>query len=588
MAISGRISRAGSGARSQAAQPGSGFASFGTGPASGPKLARSARDEARILETLHVPPPRQPSLNGAGSIQMRTAPAGRAAGPSGRDLPGAAARPATQGSGLPGGLKAGMEAATGLSMDRVRVHRNSPAPAQVQAHAYTFGRDIHLAPGQERHLPHEAWHVVQQAQGRVRPTARLPGGVHVNNQTSLEREADRAAARLSPASPHLLPGAAQPSARQQSAALPDSAAVLQRKLAFGVGNIDPVISASLRLILTHKIGLPQLPQNLPTLETAAADALSMARLPDDDTLILDAHGGAIEVNGVPQVGVTFGGLRPEALADLVMSKGLQPTFVGKIYLNGCNSATDTGAESYAMRFQKALALRGVLCSVKGNKGYSQVQGGVSNPNAATRGKTWVNPATQQGKAERDEFHRLDAESKQKYLEFETLAQEIQANYTNIAYPFKSKKAEVDQKKLDANNAIAAFRAQHLLTYQPDPQLRPTLAAPGGVTHYEATAGNYTALPPAVGAAGSSLAEHVQAALAAYDKKWKWSPSAASTAAVPVLTGAIGNFAALLMAVRWYLGLGPRPPRQLVAVGARLDQTSSFYTMLDAQYRSWTG
>ena len=65
-------------------------------------------------------------------------------------------------SGLPGRLKAGIEALSGVSTDGVRVHPNSAAPAGVNAHAYAQGTDIHLAPGQERHLPHEAWHVVQQ------------------------------------------------------------------------------------------------------------------------------------------------------------------------------------------------------------------------------------------------------------------------------------------------------------------------------------------------------------------------------------------------------------------------------------------
>jgi len=55
-------------------------------------------------------------------------------------------------------------------MDHVQVHRNSSKPAQLNAHAFAQGSDIHLAPGQEQHLPHEAWHVVQQAQGRVKPT----------------------------------------------------------------------------------------------------------------------------------------------------------------------------------------------------------------------------------------------------------------------------------------------------------------------------------------------------------------------------------------------------------------------------------
>jgi hypothetical protein len=52
---------------------------------------------------------------------------------------------------------------TGLTMDHVRVHYNSEKPAQLNAHAYAQGSDIHLAPGQDRHLPHEAWHLVQQA-----------------------------------------------------------------------------------------------------------------------------------------------------------------------------------------------------------------------------------------------------------------------------------------------------------------------------------------------------------------------------------------------------------------------------------------
>jgi hypothetical protein len=60
-----------------------------------------------------------------------------------------------------------------MSMDNVKVHYKSSKPAQLNAHAYAQGADIHLAPGQEKHLPHEAWHVVQQAQGRVKPTMQM-------------------------------------------------------------------------------------------------------------------------------------------------------------------------------------------------------------------------------------------------------------------------------------------------------------------------------------------------------------------------------------------------------------------------------
>jgi hypothetical protein len=92
--------------------------------------------------------------------------------------------------GLPDQLKSGIESLSGLSMDHVRVHYNSSQPAQLNALAYAQGSDIHIAPGQERHLPHEAWHVVQQAQGRVRPTMQMAGGLAVNDDTGLEREAD--------------------------------------------------------------------------------------------------------------------------------------------------------------------------------------------------------------------------------------------------------------------------------------------------------------------------------------------------------------------------------------------------------------
>ncbi len=93
-------------------------------------------------------------------------------------------------TGLPDNLKAGIESLSGISMDNVNVHYNSSRPVQLNALAYAQGADIHLAPGQERHLPHEAWHVVQQAQGRVRPTVQMKGDVAVNNDAELEREAD--------------------------------------------------------------------------------------------------------------------------------------------------------------------------------------------------------------------------------------------------------------------------------------------------------------------------------------------------------------------------------------------------------------
>jgi hypothetical protein len=69
----------------------------------------------------------------------------------------------------------------------VRVHYNSPKPAQLQTLAYTQGNQVHIAPGQERHLGHELGHVVQQKQGRVRATGSI-GGMTVNDDAGLEKE----------------------------------------------------------------------------------------------------------------------------------------------------------------------------------------------------------------------------------------------------------------------------------------------------------------------------------------------------------------------------------------------------------------
>ncbi|GAB3789269.1 hypothetical protein GCM10028818_57490 [Spirosoma horti] len=96
-------------------------------------------------------------------------------------------------TGLPDNLKAGVENLSSMSMDHVKIYYNSDKPAQLQAHAYAQGSEIHVAPGEEQFLPHEAWHVVQQAQGRVKPTLQMKqmkGDVAVKNEMGLEAEAD--------------------------------------------------------------------------------------------------------------------------------------------------------------------------------------------------------------------------------------------------------------------------------------------------------------------------------------------------------------------------------------------------------------
>ncbi len=93
-------------------------------------------------------------------------------------------------TGMPDNLKSGIESLSGVDVSDVKVHYNSSKPAQLNAHAYAQGSDIHIAPGQEKHLPHEAWHTVQQKQGRVQPTMQMKENVPVNDDPSLENEAD--------------------------------------------------------------------------------------------------------------------------------------------------------------------------------------------------------------------------------------------------------------------------------------------------------------------------------------------------------------------------------------------------------------
>lgn len=93
------------------------------------------------------------------------------------------------GVSVPEGLKSGFEQMSGLSFEDVRIHYSSPNPARIGAYAYTAGKNVYLGPGQEKHLPHELAHVMQQKQGRVRPTVSRYG-LKMNDSASLEREAD--------------------------------------------------------------------------------------------------------------------------------------------------------------------------------------------------------------------------------------------------------------------------------------------------------------------------------------------------------------------------------------------------------------
>jgi hypothetical protein len=99
------------------------------------------------------------------------------------------ATPAINHTGMPDQLKAGIESLSGMDLSDVRVHTNSDRPARLDAAAYAQGNEIHLGPGQEQHLPHEAWHVVQQRRGRVHPTLQFHN-IAINDDAAREAEAD--------------------------------------------------------------------------------------------------------------------------------------------------------------------------------------------------------------------------------------------------------------------------------------------------------------------------------------------------------------------------------------------------------------
>ncbi len=102
--------------------------------------------------------------------------------------------PAGAGEPLPSHIRAHHEAASGVSLHDAQVFRNSPLPERWSAEALTFRNRVFLGPGKERHLAHEAWHVVQQKRNAVHAEFRI-GETGVNTSARFENEADRMGAR---------------------------------------------------------------------------------------------------------------------------------------------------------------------------------------------------------------------------------------------------------------------------------------------------------------------------------------------------------------------------------------------------------
>jgi hypothetical protein len=126
--------------------------------------------------------------NGSRAIQRKTGP-----GVEAFQVP---LRQKSGGLPIPDQVRAKMESALGADFSDVRVHVGQEA-SSLGAIAYTWGTNIHFAPGQynpntiqgQKLLGHELWHVVQQRAGRV--SNPFGGGVAVVQDHALEAEADR-------------------------------------------------------------------------------------------------------------------------------------------------------------------------------------------------------------------------------------------------------------------------------------------------------------------------------------------------------------------------------------------------------------
>ncbi|WP_372365472.1 DUF4157 domain-containing protein [Candidatus Uabimicrobium sp. HlEnr_7] len=106
-------------------------------------------------------------------------------------------------TGMPDQIKREMENSFGTDFSDVKIHHSSRLAVDIDALAFTQGNNIHFAPGQyeptnqkgKKLLAHELTHVVQQKQGRVRPTKKI-GSMFINDASSLENEADLMANKI--------------------------------------------------------------------------------------------------------------------------------------------------------------------------------------------------------------------------------------------------------------------------------------------------------------------------------------------------------------------------------------------------------
>ncbi len=101
---------------------------------------------------------------------------------------------------LPEEVQTKMENSFDQDFSNINIHQDSSSAQEINAKAYTQGADIHFAPGEynpaskegQELIGHELTHVVQQGQGRVGNGEIHGKGLEINQDASLEKEADDA------------------------------------------------------------------------------------------------------------------------------------------------------------------------------------------------------------------------------------------------------------------------------------------------------------------------------------------------------------------------------------------------------------
>ena len=224
---------------------------------------------------------------------------------------------------LPDRLRVGIESLSGVDMSAVRVHRNSRKPAQLQALAYAQGTEIHLGPGQERHLPHEAWHVVQQAQGRARPTKQLKGRIGLNDDVALEAEADAMGTKAL----NTTPGRTEPERSGLHAPSPGALPVQRIRIRLDHG-VDPIMNN----VRAAKVPRPG-DTEVDGLVNYEPDDDAIAA---DENIVLEGHGTYLtkeHARDAPYDSQAY--LDAEQLANVAFLVPKPPDWHGQIILFGC-------------------------------------------------------------------------------------------------------------------------------------------------------------------------------------------------------------------------------------------------------------